>query len=78
MTLLAARIAHPLGLKADDAGGLLRSLGAGATALVVLVAGIWAIVTFIYPPSLASSKDQGSKGSKIAHHWQGHPAAATC
>ena len=46
-TLLLARIAHPLGLKPDSIGGLPRALGAGATALVVLVAAIWAITTYI-------------------------------
>ncbi len=46
-TLLLARIAHPLGLKPDSIGGLPRALGAGGTALVVLVAAIWAITTYI-------------------------------
>ncbi len=44
-TLFVARVAHPLGLNPDDPSGLARALGAGATAIVVLVAAIWAIRT---------------------------------
>ena len=45
-TLFLARIAHPLGLKPESTSGLPRALGAGATALVVLVAAVWAIATY--------------------------------
>ena len=43
--LVIARIAHPLGLKADTLQGAGRAIGAGLTTLVLLVASIWAIVT---------------------------------
>ncbi len=46
-TLLLARIAHPLGLKPDTTAPPLRAIGAGATSLVVLVAAIWAIATYL-------------------------------
>lgn len=46
IVLLVARIAHPLGLKTDKINDPLRGIGAGATMLVVLVAAIWAIVTY--------------------------------
>ena len=45
-TLFLARIAHPLGLKPDTTSSLPRAVGAAATALVVLVAAVWAITTF--------------------------------
>ena len=43
--LVVARVAHPLGLKVDDPGGALRTVGAAGTALVVLIAAVWAITT---------------------------------
>jgi uncharacterized membrane protein YecN with MAPEG domain len=43
--LLLARIAHPLGLRADSLSGAGRAIGAGLTTLVVLVASIWCLVT---------------------------------
>ena len=43
--LVFARIAHPLGLNADDASGAGRAIGAGLTALIVLVAAVWSLVT---------------------------------
>ncbi len=46
-SLFVARIAHPLGLKAEDPGGLPRTIGALGTVLVVLVAAVWSIVTFV-------------------------------
>ena len=45
--LVLARIAHPLGLKADNMGDPLRAIGAGGTALVIVVAAgyaLWQVV----------------------------------
>jgi hypothetical protein len=47
LTLLAARIAHPLGLKADTMRVPLRGIGAFATMLVTLVAAIALLLKFI-------------------------------
>lgn len=44
-TLVVARIAHPLGLKADDMSGAGRLIGAALTMLVTLVSAIWCLVT---------------------------------
>ena len=44
--LVLARIAHAVGLKADTIEGLGRGLGAGATALLTVIASIWAIAAF--------------------------------
>ena len=41
--LVLARIAHPLGLDAEDPSSAARGIGAGVTALVVLVAAVWSI-----------------------------------
>jgi uncharacterized membrane protein YecN with MAPEG domain len=43
--LVLARIAHPLGLDIVDQSSAARGIGAGLTALVVLVASIWSITT---------------------------------
>lgn len=45
--LLAARIAHAVGLKADTIQGIGRAAGAGGTALVLVVASIWCLVLFL-------------------------------
>ena len=42
-----SRICHGLGLKADTMAGLGRLIGAGVTALLILVASIWSIVTVL-------------------------------
>ena len=44
--LIVFRLAHAVGLKADTIEGLGRLVGAAGTALLTLVASIWAIVTF--------------------------------
>lgn len=46
VVLVVARIAHAVGLKADTTAGLGRAIGAGGTALLTVVASVWAIVTF--------------------------------
>ena len=46
ISLVAARIAHATGLKADTTAGFGRAFGAGVTALLTLVASVWAIVVF--------------------------------
>ena len=43
--LVLARIAHPLGLDIVEQSRAARGIGAGVTALVVLVASIWSITT---------------------------------
>ncbi len=43
ITLVLARIAHPIGLRADNIGHPLRFVGAAGTALVLVVAGISAL-----------------------------------
>ena len=40
---ILARIAHPIGLKADDVTPPLRAIGAGFSTLVMLIAGLMAI-----------------------------------
>ena len=42
--LVLARIAHAVGIKADTIQSPLRGVGAGATALIIVVASIWGIV----------------------------------
>jgi len=44
--LVIARIAHAVGLKADSVQGAGRFIGAAGTALITLVASVWAIVTY--------------------------------
>ncbi len=44
--LVVFRVAHAVGLKADTIHGWGRAIGAGGTALVIVVASVWAIVTF--------------------------------
>ncbi len=44
--LVVFRIAHAVGLKADTIEGMGRLIGAAGTSLVMLVASVWAIVTF--------------------------------
>ena len=46
-SLFVARVAHPLGLSAEKMAVPARSVGAAGTALVVLISGVWAIVTFL-------------------------------
>lgn len=45
--LVIARIAHPIGLRVETMSGLGRLIGAAGTALVTLVASVWAIVVFV-------------------------------
>ncbi|MGI9323907.1 MAG: MAPEG family protein [Pseudomonadales bacterium] len=44
--LVLARVAHAMGLK-EDIQNPLRGIGAGATALLTVVASIWAIVVYL-------------------------------
>lgn len=44
--LLVARVFHAVGLKADSIENISRAIGAAGTALVILVASIWAIVSY--------------------------------
>ena len=44
--LVGFRVCHAIGLKADSVSNPLRGIGAGGSTLVVVVASIWAIVTF--------------------------------
>lgn len=44
---VVARILHPLGLRAEDAGGIGRTLGAAGSALSVAVASVMAILSFL-------------------------------
>ena len=44
--LVVFRGSHAIGLKADTMAGVGRTLGAAGTSLVLLVASIWAIVSF--------------------------------
>ena len=44
--LVVARIAHAAGLQADTMQGMGRLVGAAGTALITLVASIWAIVAY--------------------------------
>ncbi|MGI9334061.1 MAG: MAPEG family protein [Gammaproteobacteria bacterium] len=45
-SLAVFRVSHALGIKADTVKGAARALGAAGSALVMVVASIWAIVTF--------------------------------
>ncbi len=42
--LVIARVVHPMGLQADSMSGLGRLVGAALTALLMVVASVWAIV----------------------------------
>ena len=44
--LVVARVFHAVGLKADTIENISRAVGAAGTALVILVASIWAIVSY--------------------------------
>lgn len=44
--LVLARVLHAVGLKADSIEDINRAIGAGGTALITLVASVWAIVTY--------------------------------
>ena len=44
--LVAARISHAFGLKPDTVNNIGRIVGAGGTALVLLVVSVWAIVLY--------------------------------
>ena len=44
--LVVFRLAHAVGLKADTIQGIGRAAGAGGSTLVLVVASVWAIVTF--------------------------------
>ena len=44
--LLAARVLHAVGLKADTMAGVGRLIGAAGTALITVVASIWCVVAF--------------------------------
>lgn len=44
--LVVCRIAHAVGIKADTMQGMGRLVGAAGTALVTLVASVWAIVIY--------------------------------
>jgi uncharacterized membrane protein YecN with MAPEG domain len=46
MALLAARICHAVGVKADTIEGLGRLVGAAGTALVLAILSIWAILSY--------------------------------
>ncbi len=46
-SLVVCRIAHAMGLKADTMSGAGRLIGAAGTAVLTLVASVWAIVIFI-------------------------------
>jgi uncharacterized membrane protein YecN with MAPEG domain len=45
-SLVLFRICHAVGIKADTVKGAGRAVGAGGSALVMVVASIWAIVVF--------------------------------
>ena len=44
--LVVARICHAVGIKADTMQSLPRGIGAGGSTLIMLVASVWAIITF--------------------------------
>lgn len=44
--LVVFRVSHALGLKADTVQGAGRAIGAAGSTLVILVASVWAIITF--------------------------------
>lgn len=43
LLLVVSRIAHPLGLKADNIGHPLRAVGAGGTLLVIVIAAVYSL-----------------------------------
>ena len=43
---VAFRISHAVGIKADTIQGAGRTIGAGGSTLVLLIAAVWAIATF--------------------------------
>ena len=45
--LVVTRVAHAVGLKPDTMEGLGRLIGAAGTALITLIASVWAIVAYI-------------------------------
>ena len=45
--LVLFRICHAFGIKAETMKGVGRTLGAGGTAILTLIASIWAIVLFV-------------------------------
>lgn len=47
VVLIISRIAHPLGLKADNMGHPLRAIGSGGTALVMVVAAGYAVWQYV-------------------------------
>jgi len=47
LVLLLSRIAHPLGLKADNMGHPLRAVGSGGTALMMVVGAGYAIWQYV-------------------------------
>ncbi len=47
IVLVLSRVAHAIGLKADDIQNVLRGVGAGGTALLTVVASIWSIVVYL-------------------------------
>lgn len=44
--LVAFRVSHAVGMKADSVGGIARGAGAAGSTLIMLVASVWAIVLF--------------------------------
>ena len=44
--LVVCRIAHAVGLKADDIQNIARGVGAGGSALLTVVMSVWAVVLF--------------------------------
>ena len=46
-SLVVFRILHALGLKADTIQSVPRAIGAGGTALILVVASVWSIITFL-------------------------------
>lgn len=47
IALVICRIAHAIGLQADTMQGIGRLVGAAGTAILTLVASVWAIVIFV-------------------------------
>lgn len=45
--LVVFRICHAIGLKADSADGMARAIGAGGTALLLLITSVWSIWVFV-------------------------------
>lgn len=46
--LVVFRICHAIGLKADTAEGMARAIGAGGSALLLLITSIWAIIVTVH------------------------------